>query len=101
MIGRSGASVERIGPTMVETSGGAASTGASMTGRDCWDAPHAARTRSVLMTQSRMRAIRFLECGDFFGRELDLQRADGLVQLLHLRCADDRRRHGRFVQDPR
>src|ERR1051325_847544 len=101
MTGRSGARVERMGTTIVETSAGAASTGASVTGGGCWDALHAARMASALMTESRMRAIRFLERGDLFGRELDLQRAERLLQLLHLRRADDRRRHRGLVQDPR
>src|SRR5690349_11531671 len=101
MIGSSGASVEWIGTTIVETSGGALSTGASATGGGCWDAPQAARSASALMTESRMRPVRVLQRVHLLLGQRDVERAEGLLELRHLRGADDRRGHARLVKDPR
>src|ERR1043165_517660 len=99
MSGRSGASVERMGTTMVETSGGGVSMGAWTTGAGGWDG-QAASSSALVMTERRMRPIRFLQRLHLFIRQLDLRRRYRLLQLLHLRRPDDRRRHPRLVQDP-
>src|SRR5438876_6853716 len=124
MRGRSGGRVEWMGTTIVETSGEAVATGASVIGGcGCWlpqeqtrnQKPETRRRRlamrpfwflvsgfwfTPLVSQCRMRPIRFFQRSHFIQRQLDLQRAEGLLELLHLRRADDRRGHTGLVEDP-
>src|ERR1051325_8065028 len=52
------------------------------------------------VTEDNMRPVRLLQERDLFRIEADVQRRDGILQLVHLRGAHDRGRHSRLVQDP-
>src|SRR5205807_3763205 len=107
MSGRSGESVEWMGTTMVETSGGEVSTVASRTGGGgCWEEQEKCRMQNAecrmknvfcilhfafcirSMPQRRMRPVRLLQRLHLILGQRDLQRAEGLLELLHLRRAD-------------
>src|SRR5262245_22435918 len=52
------------------------------------------------MPEDRMRAIGLLQPLDVLAAQLDLEGRDGVVEMLHLAGADDRRRHAGPRQQP-
>src|SRR5215208_3286879 len=53
------------------------------------------------MSQNRMWFVRLLELPDFLLRKLDLQCGNGLIEMVHLGRADDRRGNIGLADEPR
>src|SRR5947209_7416670 len=60
--------------------------------------PHASCLR---MPEYSMRYVRLFERANLFVIECDVERGDGVVEMMRFRGADDRRGDARLVQEPR